>query len=176
MRGDARGFTLVELLVALSIGAVVLVGARGLLDGLGAHASAVARAMRRIDAEVNAERTARQVLGNIALAPNDAPTFVGSPDQAEFESWCPSERGGLAPCHARMVVTHDAGVATLRLALSTGQTLSLLKASSVTLRYLADASDGGNWTGTWSATQSPPLAVGATAGSSTLFLRIGERR
>jgi prepilin-type N-terminal cleavage/methylation domain-containing protein len=176
MRRDRGGFTLIELLVALAIGAGVLVGARGLLDGLGAEASTIARAMRASDARANAERTARQVAGNAALAPVGSPSFVGEPEQASFDSACPSPRGGLEPCHVQLAIEHRAEGAALTLSLSTGQSLTLLRGRSIGLRYLGDAGDGGQWTQSWSATQTPPLAIAAQAGSEALFLRIGERR
>jgi prepilin-type N-terminal cleavage/methylation domain-containing protein len=176
MRRDRGGFTLIELLVALSIGAVVLAGARGLLDGLGAQASAITRAMRAGDERANAERTARQVVGNVALAPVGSPSFVGGPEQAAFDSRCPSERGGLEPCHVQLAVERRAGVAALMLSLSTGQELTLLRGPAVALRYLGDAADGGHWSIQWTATQTPPLAIEASAGRDALLLRIGERR
>jgi prepilin-type N-terminal cleavage/methylation domain-containing protein len=176
MRRDRGGFTLIELLVALAIGAAVLVGARGVLDGLGVQASTIARAMRASDARANAERTARQVAGNVALAPVGSPSFIGGPELASFDSTCPSQRGGLEPCHAQLAVEHRAGAVMLTLSLSTGQSLTLLRGRAIDLQYLTDAADGGHWSAQWSATQSPPLAIAASAGSDALFLRIGERR
>jgi prepilin-type N-terminal cleavage/methylation domain-containing protein len=176
MRRDRGGFTLIELLVALAIGAAVLVGARGLLDGLGAEASTIAGAMRASDARANAERTARQVAGNVTLAPVGAPSFIGEPEQAGFDSSCPSQRGGLEPCHVQLAVEHHAEGAVLTLSLSTGQVLTLLRGRAIELRYLSDAADGGHWSQQWSATQTPPFAIAASAGSDALFLRIGERR
>jgi prepilin-type N-terminal cleavage/methylation domain-containing protein len=176
MRPDRGGFTLIELLVALAIGAVLLVSARGLLDGLGAQASAIARAMRTSDERANAERTARQIAGNVALAPVGSPTFIGGPELATFDSSCPSQRGGLEPCQVQLAVEHRAGEAILTLSLSTGRSLTLLRGRAIELRYLTDAADGGLWSEQWSATQSPPLAIEASAGSGALFLRIGERR
>jgi prepilin-type N-terminal cleavage/methylation domain-containing protein len=176
MRRDRDGFTLIEVLVALAVGAAVLVGARGLLDGLGAEAGTIARAMRASDARANAERTARQVAGNVALAPVGSPSFVGGPEQATFDSACPSPRGGLEPCHVQLAVEHRTEGAVLTLSLSTGQSQTLLRGRTVSLRYLTDAAEGGQWAQQWSATQTPPLAIAASAGSDELFLRIGERR
>jgi prepilin-type N-terminal cleavage/methylation domain-containing protein len=176
MRGDRGGFTLIELLVALAIGAVVLLSARGLLDGLGAQAGAIARSMRTSDGRANAERMARQVAGNVALAPVGSPSFIGGPEVATFDSACPSQRGGLEPCHAQLAVEPRAGEALLTLSLSTGQSYTLRRGRSIELRYLTDAADGGHWSRQWTATQSPPLAIAASAGSDVLFLRIGERR
>lgn len=176
MRRERRGFTMIELLVALSIGAVVLSSARVLLDGIGAQAGVTARAMRTSDARANAERTARQVVGNIALAPNGRPTFAGTSDEARFDSWCPSARGGLEPCHVQLAVRHGRGERTVALSLSTGQSIVLGRGFPAHLRYLSDASSGGRWDPQWSATQTPPLAIAVTTGRDVLFLRVGERR
>jgi len=175
VRRDRTGFTLIELLVALSIGAVVLVSASALLDGLASHARATVRAMHDADTEGNGERLARQLAGNLILAPDPGPSFVGTETESAFDSWCPAARGGLERCRVRLALVgvNDPGVTLL---LSTGATIPLLRGTNARLRYLSDAADGGRWQDVWRQSQTPPLAVAAVAGGHTLVLRIGERR
>jgi prepilin-type N-terminal cleavage/methylation domain-containing protein len=175
MRADRGGFTLIELLVALSIGAVVLVGARTLLDGLGSHAMALVQAATTANAEANAERTMRQVVGNLALAPDLDPSFAGGTTDASFRSWCPSARGALEPCRVRLSVRETDATHQVVLSLSTGGEITVRRAAAAELRYLADAAGGGRWFARWDAGLTPPLAIGVT-GRDTLVLRIGERR
>jgi prepilin-type N-terminal cleavage/methylation domain-containing protein len=171
MRADRAGFTLIELLVALSIGAVVLLGARTLLDGLAGHAGALVREAAEADADANTERSMRQVVGNLALAPGLEPSFTGDRGEARFDSWCPSARGGLEPCHVRLFV-QDTKVVLSR---GADQELALERGAPAELRYLGDASGGGRWFARWDASLSPPLAIGVI-GRDTMLLRIGERR
>jgi prepilin-type N-terminal cleavage/methylation domain-containing protein len=176
VRRERVGFTLIELLVALSIGAVVLVSARALLDGLAFHARTTVRAMHHADTEGNGERLARQLAGNLILAPDPAPSFVGTETETSFDSWCPSARGGLEQCHVRLALPSSVREPGVVLSLSTGATLTLLRGANARLRYLSDAADGGRWEDVWRQPQTPPLAVALSAGGRSLVLRIGERR
>jgi prepilin-type N-terminal cleavage/methylation domain-containing protein len=177
MRANRGGFTLIEVLVALVVGAIVLAGARALLDGLADHAAATVRASRAADGGANAELTVRSVVGNLALAPDTLPSFAGSAREATFASWCPSARGGLEPCDAHLVVRDRAGMQDVVLTLSSGWEVVLLRdARDTRLRYLAEASSGGLWQSQWSAGMTTPVAIGVVADGDTLLLRIGERR
>lgn len=176
MRRERAGFTLVELLVALSIGAVVLVSARALLDGLASHARTTVRAMHDADAQANAERLARQVAGNLVLARDPAPSFVGTVSEAVFESWCSAARGGLERCRVRIELSSDPNEPGILLSQTGGATIPLLRGTNARLRYLSDAADGGRWQDVWRMPQTPPLAISATAGGRSLVLRIGELR
>lgn len=176
MLRDRPGFTLVEVLVALVIGAMVLAGARGLMEGLADHAAATVRVARVGDSIANSERTVRQVVGNIALAPRLEPSFIGTPTQAGFASWCPSVFGGLEACSAHLLVVRSDTAAEVVLALSTGMRLSIGHGTTVRLRYLADAGAGGRWHARWDDVLTPPLAIGVLAGTDTMLFRIGERR
>ena len=177
MRVDRAGFTLVEVLGALTIGAMVLAGARGLMEGLADHAAATVRAARASDAVANSERAARQIVGNVALAPRLEPSFTGTPTQADFASWCPSVFGGLEACGVHLlVVRSDTSAEEVVLALSTGTRLSIGHGATARLRYLADAGAGGRWYPRWDDVLTPPLAIGVLAGTDTMLLRIGERR
>ena len=110
-----------------------------------------------------------------ALAPDPQPTFVGTATEATFASWCPSPRGGLAPCGARLAVERRGFASALVLELSRGDTIALGRATG-DLRYLTDPSEGGRWQDSWKSPQSPPLAMGVSIDGRALLLRIGERR
>jgi len=176
VRRERTGFTLIELLVALSIGAVVLVSARALLDGLASHARTTVRAMHAADTEGNGERLARQLAGNLILAPDPAPSFVGTAMESTFDSWCPAARGGLERCRVRLALAPRVREPAVVLSLSTGATIVLLRGANARLRYLLDAAEGGHWADVWRQPQTPPLAIALSAGGRSLVLRIGERR
>lgn len=176
MRHERGGFTLIELLVALSIGAVVLVSARALLDGLASHARTTVRAMHDADTEGNGERLARQVAGNLILAADPAPSFIGTETESAFDAWCPAARGGLERCRVQLALRSSVTEPGVVLNLSTGTVVDLLRGANAHLRYLSDAAEGGHWQEVWRQPQTPPLAIALNAGGRSLVLRIGERR
>ena len=176
MRRERAGFTLVEVLVALAIGAVVLVSARALLDGLASHARTTVRSMHDADSQGNGDRLARQVAGNLILIPDPAASFVGTTTESTFESWCPAARGGLERCRVRLALVQRPTEPGVVLSLSTGATIVLLRGANARLRYLSDAAEGGRWEDVWRQPHTPPLAVALSAGGRSLVLRIGERR
>jgi hypothetical protein len=167
-----------EVLVALAIGGAVLAGARALLDGIADAASAMARHAHDADATANAERSARQVVGNLALADGLRADLMGTPTQAVFSSWCPAPRGGLEACHARLVVepSQDGSNRCVMLELSTSGSVSIACGARASLRYLEDSASGGRWVSQWSAPVSLPYAIGVATDTSTLLLGIGDRR
>lgn len=174
MRANRAAFTLIELMVALVVGALVLLGARALLDGVGGIATATRRSANAADARANAELLVRQVVGNLALAPDTMSSFTGSAREATFTSWCPSPRGGLAPCGARLLVQGDSADIVL---FAGGARVTLLHGvTGARLRYLGSAGDGGAWQARWSTSIVTPLAIGVESDHDTLLLAIGERR
>jgi prepilin-type N-terminal cleavage/methylation domain-containing protein len=175
-REDRTGFTLIEVLVALTIGAVVLLGARALLDGLSTSATAALHGARAADARANGEWIARQVIGNMALAPDTITSFAGSPREAVFSSWCPSTHGELEPCTVRLFIRGSA-TADLVLSRSGGSDVTVLTGvTNARLRYLSRADNGGAWQSEWRTAIDTPLAIGVTTDRDTLLLRVGERR
>jgi prepilin-type N-terminal cleavage/methylation domain-containing protein len=176
MRPERNGFTLVEVLVALAIGAVVLVSARTLIDGIASHARATVRAMHDSDVRSNGERLAQQLAANLILLPDPQPSFTGTEREAAFDAWCPAARGGLERCHVNLALSTNPRETGVELSLSTGAKLAFLPGANARIRYLSDAADGGHWDALWRQPQTPPLAVALSAGGRSLVLRIGERR
>ena len=172
-----RAFTLVEVLVALALSAMVLVGARGLLDALGAHSTSVLRSARELDSSMNAEDVLRRALADLVVRSDTFPSFEGDEVAFTFGASCDTPRGWREPCSVRvaaertdsgyqLVFRQDAGSAVM---LRTGL-------ARTALRYLLSADEGGQWTARWQNTLMLPLAVGLIADDDTIVARVGERR
>lgn len=175
-RAERRGFTLVEVLVALAIGGTVLLGARALLEGVGDHASRSVAEARDADREANGEYAARSIVARLRLA-DPEPGLVGEPRAAHFASWCDTPHGWLEPCLVRLAVEPDGDRGQVVMRLSTGERLVLRRgAGDWQLRYLASAAAGGEWHGRWTALAEVPLALAVVSERDTQLLRIGERR
>jgi len=176
-RGERRGFTLLELLVALAIAGFVVAGARGVLEGLAAYAGRAATQSRHGDAVANGERLARRIVRQLALREDSDVSFDGRAHDARFVSWCDAAGGWQEPCDVRLAVVRRADGVGVIMYLSTGDSLIVrAKAAAGRLIYLASAEDAGSWRDAWAESMTTPLAVGVIADADTVLLRIGERR
>ncbi|MBW3571953.1 MAG: prepilin-type N-terminal cleavage/methylation domain-containing protein [Gemmatimonadetes bacterium] len=177
-RQRRAGFTLVEVMVAVVVIGVVLVGARAMLGQIADDADRIAGAAAQADREGNAEALLRAVAGRLEVAPvpgGDA-RFEGQPEGARFHSWCEVPDGWLERCRASVgFIPLDDGPA-LVLGLSTGEVVPLRRRiASGEILYLRDASDGGAWMRSWGASITPPVALGIVVDGDTSIIRIGER-
>lgn len=178
-RADRRGFTLVEVMVALAVMGIVLVGARTMLGQIADDADRITAAAAAADHDANAERLLRSVAGRLELpaAPGGGEAgFQGEAHGMRFLSWCEVPDGWLERCRASLGFIRLDGDNVLALRLSTGELVQLRRGFGTgELVYLRDAADGGDWVRSWGASISAPLAVAVVIDGDTTLLRIGER-
>lgn len=174
---DARaGFTLVELMVALVISAVVVLGARMLLEQLGDSAHRTVTAATRADRAANGERLLRDLAARLEIGTADTMRFSGEPGTATFSSWCDVPSGWQERCTVTLVASSDGGRASLAARLDRGEPITLLvRDAPIELRYLDDPRAGGRWFTNWGAGITAPLAIAVISGADTLIVRIGDR-
>ena len=179
MRGrslGAGGFTLLEVVVALAIAGLVLLGARAILSQLADAAERTAEATALTDRDVNGERLLRDVVGRIEVDAEAGRGVQGSEQAARFSTWCEVPAGWLERCTASLGIVHADSAEVLALALPGGGMHPVRRGfRNATLLYLTDAGNGGRWTRAWTSTLEAPLAIGVIADGDTLILRIGER-
>jgi prepilin-type N-terminal cleavage/methylation domain-containing protein len=173
---SAQGFTLFEIVIALSIGGIVLLAARQLLTELADGATRVGHHSMLGDREANGERLLRELFARLEVSPDSGRAFGGDPSRVSFSSWCDTPDGWQERC-AVVVASGGSGTAhMLTAALPNGGTISLLtRESAVTIAYLRDPGNGGVWLDRWPDGISAPVAIGIVAGSDTMLVRIGER-
>lgn len=173
------GFTLIEVVVAITLGSLVLLGARMMFVTLAEHAAAVERFAAALDRSANAERQLRAVLGQIELGVDEVSWFRGTDSTMHFTTWCEVPGGWTERCRASLAVDPEAEAVTLRIELPTGDAsearLEGEFSSTKSFRYLQDAGNGGHWLPTWDRAMASPLAVGLVTDRDTLIIRIGER-
>jgi prepilin-type N-terminal cleavage/methylation domain-containing protein len=176
-RASRRAFTLLEVIVALSIGALVVMGARVLLEGLQTHTVRLVSVANTTNAAANAEHVVRTLVGNLELAPNDSSSFEGDAREARFTSWCAVPEGWQERCTVHLAVESETGRVRMMATLSTGERLTLRdSAGAAVFRYLGTGAEGGRWFVTWKHSLMPPLAIGLISDADTMVARVGERR
>lgn len=172
------GFTLVEVMVAVVVMGVVLVGARAMLGQVADAAERIGAAAEAADRDANAEGLLRSVAARLELPaqPGREIGFEGTPQGARFHTWCEVPDGWLERCRASLGFIELEDGPALALRLSTGEMVPLRQGfRSGEILYLRDAGDGGAWLESWGASISPPLALGIVIDGDTTIVRIGER-
>jgi prepilin-type N-terminal cleavage/methylation domain-containing protein len=168
---NPRGFTLIEVTVALIVGGMALSAAAALLHGLGQRAEAITVAGARVDRDANAERLVRATWGNLRPGSDGTPTVSGDSSEVRFQSWCQTVEEWLQPCRVRLGITYTESSWQLRL--ERGSEVTALwsgQSGFARIRYLRDAARGGSWVAAWSDLVAPP-AIALILGSDTLVLR-----
>lgn len=164
------GFTLLELMVALLVGAMVLTVGRSIFD---ASVDMQRRVTARF-ADVERERVGHITIENAFATAHmtQATPFSGTAMAVSFASRCRDAYGGTVSC--RVVASADPILALREERLASGtRTLAIVKANG-RFEYVVDAGQSGAFVNDWS---SPvlPLAVRwipAAAGSDTLVFPI----
>jgi prepilin-type N-terminal cleavage/methylation domain-containing protein len=178
MRNRERGgFTILEVLVALAVSAVVLVGARGVIEALATHARAIGHEAGTADALANADGILRQLLADLVVRGDTVPSITGDDKSLTFRSDCDTADGWREPCTVQIRVERHDGV--LRATLQTANDSPILLRDSVSsawVRYLVSAEVGGFWTDRWENTVLLPRAIAIVMDGDTLVAAVGDRR
>ena len=97
-RGSRRGFTLVEVLVALALSGLVLLSAHALLSGVGDRAHALALGADTLTARATGARTLRLLVGQLEVGTPASGPFAGAPGEVSSTSWCDMPAGWQERC------------------------------------------------------------------------------
>ena len=172
-----NGFTLIEVMIAIVLSGIVLLGARALWESLAASVDRLrVRAATDSGAE-NGERLLRSLVGRLEIATDQSREFAGDEQQATFTTWCDMPAGWQERCYANLMIVPDSsGGMRLAVRLSTGEVITLQRGfESGALRYLNDPTGGGTWFRVWGHGITAPLAIGVITDGDTAIVRIGER-
>lgn len=172
-----RGFTLIELSVAIALSGIVLLGARALWESLATSVDRL-RSQATADArDENGERLLRSLVGRLEVGTDQSHEFAGDEQHVRFTTWCDVPAGWLERCDAVIGIEPDSADRLQLVArLSTGERVSLQRGfSRGVLRYLNSPAGGGIWFRIWGHGITAPLAIGVITDSDTAIVRIGER-
>lgn len=173
---DARrpGFTLLEVVVALTIASIVVLGAHAMVDALGRHADRSAMVARSGDRSRNAERLIRSLAARVEIGVESSRRFTGSERSTRFATWCDAPAGWQERCTA--TIAFDTTNDVLAITLSTGERIELRHGfRQGALLYLGSAENGGTWMQSWGDGITAPLAIGIVIDADTQIVRMGQR-
>jgi prepilin-type N-terminal cleavage/methylation domain-containing protein len=172
-----NGFTLIELVVAITLSGIVLLGARALWESLAGSVDRL-RTQAAADARAaNGERLLRSLVGRLEVGADRSREFSGDDRETRFTTWCDMPAGWQERCEVVIGMEPDS-MSGLRVVarLSTGEVITLQRGFTTgLLRYLNDPVGRGVWFRTWSRGLTAPLAIGVITDGDTAIVRIGER-
>ncbi len=143
------GFTLIEVMVAMAIAGVVIVGAHRIFTGVADGARAVAAARASLDRSANARRWLKATFLSLE------PPFEGRANRASFTSWQPVPGGWFEPKPTQL--SQDG---SRFLGVTEAEKLQLADSvSDVAFDYLLDPGADTKWVREWISPVSAPLAV-----------------
>jgi prepilin-type N-terminal cleavage/methylation domain-containing protein len=166
------GFTLVEVIVAVVLATVIVLGTRALADALASYARASMFAARRLDRDANAEHWMRVLVRNL----DSSDPLAGDSTQTTFTSWCLTGPGWYERCAVRLEIMRVDGRSALRATTVDRNALMLpWRPQSSRFIYLRSGGSGGTWSEVWLDEIARPVALGVVLDADTLILRIGDR-
>jgi prepilin-type N-terminal cleavage/methylation domain-containing protein len=175
MRAERRGMTLVELIAAIAIAGLVLLGALLLLDS-------VSDSVRRIEndaAAVTADGTTfgllHQLLNDATATFDTTKRFEG--DDHGFTCWtrCREPQGWTAACRVDIAIVDSGPGSVFRASFANSNERTLQRyGRTARLRYF-DA-DRQVWRSAWSGSATIPVALEVVAGNDTTIYSIGPAR
>jgi len=169
-----RGFTLIEVMVALTLSALVVLLAHSVFTGVVEGARRLQAARTALDREGNAHRSLTELFGSLDVGTEGTAGFAGRPDRVEFTTWQRVPQGWLE--RRRAVVAVENGVLVSRTDVSLALEDSV---TGVAFDYLLEPGANAAWVREWISPVSAPVAVRMriqrAAAIDTLLFIVGSR-
>lgn len=153
---DQRAFTLIEVVVALTIGAVVVLLAHELFGAVGERGRTLTMARTALDRAVNGGRWLDATFLSLDVGTEGAGGFEGRPDHAGFTAWLLTPDGWFE--RRQVVLGVEQG--RLRASVTPGTPIALVDSvTDVQFDYLLEPGAESRWVREWVSPVSAPVAV-----------------
>jgi prepilin-type N-terminal cleavage/methylation domain-containing protein len=169
-----RGFTLIEVMAALVVGAVVMTLLYRLLTVIGTGLASARRTSASLETDANTRRWLKRAFGSVEVGqPGDSP-FEGSAMRLSCTTWLEVPGGWLERGQLSLALRGD----SLEARYPAGNLLIATNVIAIELAYLGSTSRA-TWEAAWDSPVAPPLAVRLilirAEASDTLTYLIGGR-
>ncbi len=157
MRVDARrGFTLVEVLLALALGGLVVLMAQRVFAGVSDGAHRLSQAQEALDRQANARRLLVGLVGSLDIGTSQSAGFDGRPNQVTFSTWVVSPEGW--PVRRRVSLRLASG-ALVAEGLDAAAIVLADSVAALDVDYLLDYGAEATWVRNWQSPVSAPLVL-----------------
>jgi prepilin-type N-terminal cleavage/methylation domain-containing protein len=169
------GFSLLEVMIALTVGGVAVALAAALLRATADQSAMTSEQARSVNTDAVGERVIRRLVGQMEWSRTGDPPPSGTSRRMQFVSWCDVATGWQERCLVELELPRE-GYGGIIARSSVGGAQRLMPGRPVTaIIYLVSSSGGGEWANRWLDATSLPRAVGLEVGSDTLIVRLGDR-
>ncbi|HMJ57691.1 MAG TPA: prepilin-type N-terminal cleavage/methylation domain-containing protein, partial [Gemmatimonadales bacterium] len=83
----SRGFTLIEVMIALMLSGLVVLLAHQIFTGVVTGTERLGEARTSLDRDANARRSLTEMFGSLDVGTEGAGGFAGRPERVEFTTW-----------------------------------------------------------------------------------------
>jgi type II secretory pathway pseudopilin PulG len=168
--------TLIELMAALVVAALLLLIGRSLLEQMERTGETLGRTARAADGLANATRTLYALARRADVRPDSLSRFVGDSTSASFRSLCERSGGWLESCGVTVLIDATPDSSSLVGQLSTGDVLILARwPGTGGLRYLDVSGPREQWVSQWGRSIVPPAAMALVVPGDTVVLPVAGR-
>ena len=176
-RRTRHGFTLIELIAALSITGIALLGGVLLLDQLTDSSGRIVSSGSDAAREGNSDRVLRHLFLDARITADSADRFRGDQGSMDFSTMCARPGGWIERCRATIAVDRRPDTSVVVAALSTGERLQLIRlVGPIELRYFDVSASDTSWRNVWAISITRPAAIGFVGSSDTVVFPLGTER
>ena len=177
-RARRQGFTLLELIAALSLMGFVMIGGIMLIDGLNDSAARIGEDGKRAARDGNGQRLLARLLLDATSTTDTTKKFRGDSLSVGFWTSCEASGGWTAPCHVTLAIDQRPDTSAVLATLSTGESFSLRRQPGrAALRYYDPTSPNDTvWLNHWASSVTLPTAVGLVLTTDTIVYPVSIAR
>jgi prepilin-type N-terminal cleavage/methylation domain-containing protein len=169
-----RGFTLIEVMIALALSGMVLLGGSMLLVQTTDTRDRIARQALEGDETYNGARLLRALVRNAQATTDTTERFTGDARATGFVTACQTPGGWLERCRVQLLIDQRRDSSVVIGELRAGEAIALLRlAGAWSFVYLDRAREERRWLTSWGTSIALPAAVGLVSAGDTLVWPIG---
>jgi prepilin-type N-terminal cleavage/methylation domain-containing protein len=180
-----RGVTLLELIIALAISGLAILGCVMLIDQLNDSHDRIVRD-RAADAKAgNGDRLMHRLLADARTTPDTADRFRGDEHSASYLALCDTPSGWPESCRVSLSIDSLRDSSAIiaetkredRLEETIEERFELRRVfGAATFRFLDLSARDSSWVGQWATSIALPGAIAIVAGTDTTILPLGSAR
>lgn len=152
----ARGFTLIEVIAALALGAMVLALAHGVVGATNDSLARLSVAEERLSRTHNGYRWLAESLRAVHVHGSEGAPFSGARTSLAYSTWLPVAGGWSEPDRLRIELAGTELTATME----SGATVVLRDSvAGLEIDYLRERGERSPWVSTWTSDVTAPVGV-----------------